>query len=118
MSIDIGDVARLIPVGYENAKTLPEMVQIYKANGFFDNNIVSLERQTRRILARVGIDYVVCNLQDGKGYFRPTKEDLSELRKWVNQEERRAKEIGKRIHKGKRLLEDFYKERCNEQRLD
>lgn len=114
--IDIGYVASLIPSGHENAKKLIEMVAIFDNQGLLGEK--DKERDTRRIIARVGIDYVVCNLSDGCGYFRPTKDDKDSFRKWLAQEESRARELGLRINKGKKLFEDFMKERCNEQRLD
>lgn len=114
--IDIGYVASLIPSGHENAKKLIEMVAIFDNQGLLGEK--DKERDTRRIIARVGIDYVVCNLSDGCGYFRPTKDDKDSFRKWLAQEESRARELGLRINKGKKLFEDFMKERCDEQRLD
>jgi len=119
MTIDIEQVARVIPLGHDNAKNLSEMVSIFESHGWLsDMSVSNRERRTRDIISRVRMDYVICNIQDGKGYFRPTKEDLEALRKYTEQEKSRAKEIGRRARLGESLLMDFYKERCHEQRLD
>lgn len=118
--IDIEYAAKLIPLGHKNAKSLDEMVRIFCLNEVIDDEWSAdyKRRQTRRIISRVGIDYTVCNLQDGYGYFRPTKEDKDAFRKWISQEEHRAKIIGRRLQKGKKLFEDYMKDRCDEQRMD
>lgn len=118
--IDIEMVAKLIPLGHENAKPLKDMVELFCNYDLVNENHTEeyKKRETRNIISRVGIDYVVCNLQDGCGYFRPTKEDKEEFRKWLHQEEARAKIIGRRIQKGKKLFEDYMKDRCYEQGLD
>lgn len=117
--IDVEEVVHLIPLGYENAKPLEQMVKIFDGysllEGVSDGN---KGRRTRDIISRVGIDYVVCNLSDGRGYFRPTIEDEPQLRKWVAQEKNRAMQTGRRVRKGSELLEDFYKNRCEEQKIN
>lgn len=113
--IDLAFVASLIPLGHDNAKKLIEMVAIFENHSLIPN--YDKERATRRLIARIGMDYVVCNLQDGKGYFRPVKDDKDAFRKWLKQEENRAKELGKRIQKGKKLFEDYLKDRCEEQNI-
>lgn len=115
--VDIEVAANLIPKGHANGKTLSQMMVVFSNQGWLDN-IADPERKTREIISRVGIDYTVCNLQDGQGYFRPTANDVEAFRKWLAQEERRAKVLYKRIRKGKKVFEDFLKERCEEQKID
>lgn len=115
--IDIEVAANLIPKGHENALNLNQMMSIFSNMGWLDNS-GDPERRTRDIISRVGIDYTVCNLQDGHGYFRPTKDDLDAFRKWISQEESRSKRIYRRLNKAKKVFEDFMKERCDEQRVD
>lgn len=118
--IDVEMVANLIPLGHENAKPLRELLPVFAQHEIIDEEWSEdyQKRAARNVISRVGIDYVICNLQDGCGYFRPTKADKEAFRKWLNQEENRARQIGKRIQKGKKLFEDYLKDRIDEQRLD
>lgn len=115
MQIDLEEVANSIPKGQENARPLADMVKIFDGYGWLPNH--DKERKTRDLISRARMEYVICNLQDGKGYFRPTKDDFEALRKYTNQERNRAKEVGRRARLGEALLMDFYKERCEEQKI-
>lgn len=117
--MDIEKIAKCIPKGHDNALPLKTLVTIFENHGLLDDELTedTRLREARRMISRVGIDYVICNLQDGKGYFRPTKEDTDNFRKWISQEENRAKRIGRRLHMGKKLFEDYLKERCEEQQI-
>lgn len=116
MHIEVDEIISVIPVGKSNAKPLDEMVKIFDSLGWLPGS--DKERKTRDIISRARMDYVIVNNQDGMGYFRPTIEDFEALRKYTQQEKNRAKEIGRRARLGDALLMDFYKERCDEQRVD
>lgn len=115
--IDIEQAANLIPKGHENAVSLKQLMSIFENMGWLDN-LGDPERRTRDIISRVGMDYCVLNLQDGHGYFRPTKADLDSFRRWLAQEESRALRIETRIRQGRRLFEDFLLGRCEEQEIN
>lgn len=113
----IEQVANIIPKGHENAITLPQVVSIFENMGILEVGTKDNSRHARRILQRVGYDYVICNLQDGKGYFRPTKRDTDDFRRWIKQEEARITKVSRRLCMGRKLFEDFIKDRLDEQEI-
>lgn len=106
------EVANIIPKGHENAIKLEQVVSIFNNYGWVGE---SDYRGARRIIERVGYEYTICNLQDGAGYFRPTKKDLMDFKKWIKQEEARISKVSKRLKIGRGLFEDFLKDRLEEQ---
>ena len=65
------------------------------------------DRNTRRLIENARIDYTILNLSDGKGYYRPTKDDLQDLQRYIRQGESRARANFKNISMAKALYEDF-----------
>lgn len=114
--VNVEDIASVIPKGHKNARTLPELVDIFSVQGWLDGNADPF-RETRRLIERTSYDYVIINLQDGKGYFRPTKDDLDGFRQWIKQMESRRNKISKRISVGRGLFEDYLRRGLEEQAI-
>ena len=72
-----------IPYGKENAVTREELV---RRTGISDRNI-------REMIAKARRTTLILNLQDGKGYYRPTKEERADVERFVKQEKSRAMHI-------------------------
>jgi len=70
----------MIPVGRENAIS---RTQLCIMTGMTD-------RQMRREIHDLRRDYCILNVQDGNGYFRPTKKEAPLVRRFVLQERSRA----------------------------
>ena len=72
-----------IPIGKKNAvrrKTLSMRFNI-------------TDSELRKEIKKLRQEYVILNLQDGNGYFRPSKDDIEHVKKFKQQEEKRAKSI-------------------------
>lgn len=99
----------LIPVGRDNAISRDYLVTLCVQNGLVDENKSpeSKDRAMRRLLERAHLDYTILNLSDGEGYYRPSKDDLQDLQKYIRQEESRAKATFRNISNAKALYEDY-----------
>lgn len=102
-------IIHFIPYGKENAIKRDELIRLCKEADLIDCKLSDDEayRILRRLLEKERIDYVILNNCDGKGYYRPTKEDYAELRKYIHQEEARAKRVFKNIQQARKLEEDY-----------
>lgn len=99
----------LIPTGRDNAISRDYLVTLCVQNGLVDENKSpkSKDRAMRRLLERARLDYTILNLSDGEGYYRPSKDDLQDLQKYIRQEESRAKATFRNISNAKALYEDY-----------
>lgn len=99
----------LIPVGRDNAISRDYLVTLCVQNGLVDENKSpeSKDRAMRRLLERARLDYTILNLSDGEGYYRPSKDNLQDLQKYIRQEESRAKATFRNISNAKALYEDY-----------
>lgn len=102
-------IADLIPIGSENAVSRDYLVTLCVKNGLVDEKLKpeSRDRALRQLIEHARIDYTILNLSDGRGYYRPSREDLMELQKYIWQEESRAKSIFKNLSMAKKLYEDY-----------
>lgn len=100
-------IADLIPIGRENAISRKSLTQKCVQNNLIDESIKDKDRMMRNLINKDRIDFVILNLSNGEGYYRPTKEDLQELSKYIKQEENRAKASFRNLSKAKALYEDF-----------
>jgi len=99
----------IIPLGKKNAikrEDLLEKCQFY--------GIAKSDREMRRIISEERINSVILNGQDGNGYFRPTKDDLSELRHYINQEHDRSIAILRNLKMANNMLADLEHSRFGE----
>lgn len=116
--VDITEIISLIPIGHENAINLEKLTEEFEKRGWLDDcSPTTKSRVVRKMIERTGYEYVICNLQDGHGYFRPTADDLSSYKKWLNQEQARLEKISKRLKIGRALFEDFLRDRLKEQKI-
>ena len=102
-------IVELIPVGSGNAISRNLLVQLCVQNGLIDESlsVSGKDRLMRRLIEHARIDYTILNQSDGRGYYRPSKEDLMELQKYIRQEESRAKSTFKNLSMAKKLYEDY-----------
>ena len=73
-----------IPYGHNNAVTCERLSEITGINRRNIRKIISEERRKTPIL----------NLQDGKGYFKPTEEEKYLVECYIKQETARLKSVG------------------------
>lgn len=83
------DVVKLIPVGRENAVTKAYITAVTGLP----------ERTVRKMIEEADSLPPVINLSDGKGYFRPSKNDAECVKRFYRQERSRANSIIKRTDK-------------------
>lgn len=77
------DVIKLIPYGKENAVS----------RDVLSAKVGCSDRTMRNLINKARRRVVIINLQNGKGYYRPTDEDVDDVLKYKLQEENRAKDI-------------------------
>lgn len=106
-------IADLIPEGRENAISRAILTEKCVANGLIDKKTKDKDRAMRRLVKKARIDWIILNLSEGDGYYRPSQEDLLELRRYIRQEENRGKAVFKNIQKAKKLYEDLKAGRMN-----
>ena len=75
------NIMEFIPTGKENAITRRELV----------DRVNLSDREVRKLIASARKKFPILNLQNGEGYYLPTKE--IEVREFLNQEMLRAKSI-------------------------
>lgn len=88
------DILDCIPYGKENAVTREELV---RRTGLDD-------RVIRKAISHARRNDPILNLQNGAGYYRPTMQDIVELKRFVAQEEHRSSEIVSGVLSAKRML--------------
>lgn len=98
-------IADLIPKGRENAISRANLTRMCQRMGLI-NNTNDADRQMRLLLQKARIDYTILNRAEG-GYYRPTADDLQDLRRYICQERKRAKAIFKDIQHATRLYNDY-----------
>jgi len=78
------NIVYFIPEGRENAIPRAELRQRTGLN----------DREMREMIERARRNgYIILNMQDGRGYFRPTPDEIIEIEKQYKQNDRRAKSI-------------------------
>lgn len=74
------NILNLIPKGKDNAISRENLVAL---TGMSD-------REVRKHISELRYDYPILNLQNGSGYYRPTRNDREELLHYYYQERKRA----------------------------
>lgn len=100
------EIIDFIPMGRENAIIRKRLTELCVENDLIDTNKKDKDREMRLLLQKARIDYTILNNPEG-GYYRPSREDLQELSRYIRQEEKRAKSIFKDVKRAKRLYEDY-----------
>lgn len=83
-----------IPEGHENAVSRQYL-----------RDMTGMSDRSMRIDLKASRELVL-NLQDGKGYFRPSESEDCLVRAYIKQEESRIREIQKTVRKAKTYLHD------------
>lgn len=102
-------IADFIPIGMDKAITREELLNVCISEG-----LCKSDREMRKLIEKARIDYVILNHSDGRGYYRPSREDMQELQRYIRQEEKRAKSTFKNITMAKALYEDYQHGRIEE----
>jgi hypothetical protein len=90
------NIVSLIPIGYENAITRAELRTL---TGLPDRKVRDMIFQARR-------ETPILNLQDGKGYFKPTEDERELVERYLKQEESRFKTIAWTLHSAREFLKE------------
>lgn len=99
-------VADLIPIGRENAIKRKELLNRCIGAGLVsDNN--NADRAMRNLIRKDRKDFVILNLSNGGGYYRPSREDIQDLQRYIRQEESRGKATFNNIKLARALYEDY-----------
>lgn len=105
-------VADLIPIGRENAIKRKELLNRCIGAGLVsDNN--NADRAMRNLIRKDRKDFVILNLSNGGGYYRPSREDIQDLQRYIRQEESRGKATFNNIKLARALYEDYKHERVD-----
>lgn len=104
---NVTTVADLIPVGRENAISRKTLVSLCTQYGLVDDSVKDKDRAMRLLVQKARVDYVILNLSNGDGYYRPSLEDTQDLQRYIRQEESRAKAAFKNIKMARALYEDY-----------
>lgn len=91
------DILKYIPIGMENAVERPFLCQM---TGLSD-------RDMRKEIARVRREHPILNTQEGNGYYQPSLKDKEEVKRYINQESKRAKSIFYALKGAKDWLKDI-----------
>ena len=86
-----------IPTGRENAIKTRDLMQL---NGYLDKRKLRMDIRRLRIEGEV----ILSSTQKGGGYYRP--KDKEELRRFIRQEENRAKSIFYSLKTARKLLKE------------
>lgn len=96
------NITSLIPMGKRNAIKREELLYRCKMYGLATN-----DRAMRKLIEDARKESCILNLQNGSGYFRPTKDDLPELRHYIAQEKDRSMAILHNLKMARNVLEDM-----------
>ena len=100
------NIVDLIPYGKENAVNREDLL-----NRCILHCIAYSDRGMRKQIEDARKNTVILNMQNGAGYFRPTKDDLPELRHYIAQEHDRSMAILHNLKMAKNVLEDMEADR-------
>ncbi len=95
-------ITDIIPKGSKNAISRSYLLTLCKEHG-----IAKSDREMRRLIQEERATSVILNLQTGAGYFRPTKDDLPELKHYIAQENDRSLAILHNLKMARNVLEDM-----------
>lgn len=85
-----------IPFGHENGVTRRQLAAA----------VGSDDRGIREMIAKARRKYVICNMQDGKGYFRPAENEAYMVKRFLRQERHRKKQIEAAFPAAEKWLEE------------
>lgn len=107
-------IADLVPVGRENAISRKMLVALCVEHGLVKNTLFGKDRAMRKLIGQARRDYTILNLSNGQGYYRPSRNDLQDLQRYIRQEIKRAVSVFRNIVVAKALYEDYIHGRLTE----
>lgn len=104
----------LIPVGRDNAISRDYLVTLCVQHGLVKENLKDKDRAMRDLVGEVRKEYVVLNLSDGNGYYRPTLKEFLDLQRHIRQIRSRINKEEERLKPELALYEDYKRGRLTE----
>ena len=100
-------IVDLIPTGKENAISRKILVALCLEHGLIETNQKDNDRRMRDLINKARKKYVILNLSDGNGYYRPTLKEMMNLQRHIRQSESRIRELRENLEPEKALYEDY-----------
>lgn len=97
----------LIPTGRDNAISRDYLVTLCVQHGLVKENLKDKDRAMRDLVGEVRKEYVVLNLSDGNGYYRPTLKEFLDLQRHIRQIRSRINKEEERLKPELALYEDY-----------
>ncbi len=104
----------LIPVGRDNAISRDYLVTLCVQHGLVKENLKDKDRAMRDLVGEARKEYVVLNLSDGNGYYRPTLKEFLDLQRHIRQIRSRINKEEERLKPELALYEDYKRGRLTE----
>lgn len=104
----------LIPVGRDNAISRDYLVALCVQHGLVKENLKDKDRAMRDLVGEARKEYVVLNLSDGNGYYRPTLKEFLDLQRHIRQIRSRINKQEERLKPELALYEDYKRGRLTE----
>lgn len=104
----------LIPVGRDNAISREYLVTLCVQHGLVKENLKDKDRAMRDLVGEARKEYVVLNLSDGNGYYRPTLKEFLDLQRHIRQIRSRINKEEERLKPELALYEDYKRGRLTE----
>ena len=104
----------LIPTGRENAISRDYLVTLCVQHGLVKENLKDKDRAMRDLVGEARKKYVVLNLSDGNGYYRPTLKEFLDLQRHIRQIRSRINKEEERLKPELALYEDYKRGRLTE----
>lgn len=104
----------LIPIGRDNAISRDYLVTLCVQHGLVKENLKDKDRAMRDLVGEVRKEYVVLNLSDGNGYYRPTLKEFLDLQRHIRQIRSRINKEEERLKPELALYEDYKRGRLTE----
>ena len=104
----------LIPVGRDNAISRDYLVTLCVQHGLVKENLKDKDRAMRDLVGEARKEYVVLNLSDGNGYYRPTLKEFLDLQRHIRQIRSRINKEEERLRPELVLYEDYKRGRLTE----
>lgn len=100
-------IVDLIPEGHKNAISHGLLLSKCISAGLIPVNAKDADRYMRKMIHDAKLETSIVNMQDGEGYFRPTKDDMELLLIYVRQEKARLRNVARPLRYTEKLLADF-----------
>ena len=104
----------LIPIGRDNAISRDYLVARCVQHGLVKENLKDKDRAMRDLVGEARKEYVVLNLSDGNGYYRPTLKEFLDLQRHIRQIRSRINKQEERLKPELALYEDYKRGRLTE----